>query len=67
MNNIREYCEEYPVDIEISDDVEQHGGRWVITATNEGGHNSTQVDLVDVLNYVKITGMQKLFDMGLLE
>ena len=48
-NNIREYAEEYPVQIEF----DKKRQRYVIIALNEGGYNSTSVDLVDLLEYVK--------------
>jgi len=49
--NIREYSEKEPVKIEPSD--LHTDGRLVIYALNEGGYNSTSVDLVDVINWVK--------------
>ena len=67
-NKIHEYAEEMPVEIVrltksdgdhyknvISDQcykahIEE---RWVIVAQNEGGCNCTQVDLIDVLRFVK--------------
>lgn len=47
--NIREYYEEYPVEITLN----EKSGRWCISAENEGGHNGTDVDLVDVVEWVK--------------
>ena len=44
---IREYSEGYGVEI-----VEKEG-RLVIFALNEGGHNGTSVDLLDVLEWVR--------------
>lgn len=35
--------------------------RFVIRAWNEAGHNQTEVDLIDVLNYVK-TNMPELLE-----
>ena len=65
--NIREYCEEYPVEIKQLKESDEKDlldkdslyyeacmdGRYVIVAVNEGGYNSTEVDLVDLLHYVK--------------
>jgi hypothetical protein len=44
---IREYAEEESVYIK------EIGERTVIVAYNEGGYNSTAVDLVDVIEWVK--------------
>lgn len=46
LTGVREYCEEYPVTLRVN------SGRLVIVATNEGGHNSTEVDLRDLLNWL---------------
>ena len=48
MQGVREYTEEYPVEL-IRTDL----GRVVIQALNEGGYNITQVDLVDLLDWIK--------------
>lgn len=66
MNGVREYNENYPVSVQLITDESlsyfcdsknekiNHGlNRLVISALNEGGHNSTQVDLIDLLKYVK--------------
>jgi len=45
--NIREYAEE------ISVGIIHHKERLVIQAINQGGHDCTYVDLVDVINFVK--------------
>jgi len=73
---IREYCEEYPVEIirlskldgdhykhSISEDIfnSYMEERLVILAHNEGHYNCTEVDLVDVLKYVK-ENMKDLWD-----
>lgn len=47
--NIREYNEKRKVAITTHEN-----GRWVILAYNEGGHNSTRVDLQDAIDWVKI-------------
>lgn len=44
---IREYAEGLPVKI-----IELNG-RLVIEALNEDGHNGTEVDLTDVINWIK--------------
>ena len=45
--DIREYAEGYPVTIETEEQ------RHVIRAYNQGGHDCTGVDLVDLLRWVK--------------
>lgn len=57
--NIREYAEEMKVTIAdwqaIDNDSKPIGEkRLVITALNEGGYNGTDVDLIDVVEWVKI-------------
>ena len=49
ITSIREYAEEMPVRISVS----AESGRLVIEADNEAGHNGTEVDLVDVLDWVR--------------
>jgi hypothetical protein len=46
--NIREYVEREPVEIKERD------GRLIIEALNEGGHNGTEVDLMDVIKWVEV-------------
>lgn len=59
MTEIREYAEEYPVQIRLLKEVSEIKGfnkglgRYVIIAENEGGYNCTSVDLLDVLEWVK--------------
>lgn len=43
---IREYLEEYPIKIFLNEK-----GRYVIEATNEGGYNSVNIDLLDIINF----------------
>ena len=59
---IREYNEEMPVSIERLNPNDNHKGadkeayesaRYIIVALNESGCNSTEVDLIDVLKFVK--------------
>ena len=47
---IREYSEEMRVEILFS---EEHK-RWIVKALNEGGYNWTQVDLIDLIEWIKI-------------
>jgi hypothetical protein len=48
MSDVRERNEEYPVKLTYS-----QSGRPCILALNEGGYNSTSVDLLDLLSWVK--------------
>jgi len=48
--DIREYAEGYCVSIET----DQEHDRLVIVALNEGGFNGTSVDLLDVLQWVRV-------------
>ena len=48
MEGVREYCEGMDVRLEKNKE-----GRWVIDARNEGGHNSTEVDLLDLLQWLQ--------------
>ena len=48
MKGVREYCEE--MDVALSRTTE---GRLVIEARNEGGYNCTQVDLEDLLDWLR--------------
>ncbi len=67
--NIHEYCEEMEVEIVklLPEDGVRHRktmnersyqghteARWVVKAQNEGGYNHTRVDLIDVIEWVKI-------------
>jgi hypothetical protein len=49
MKGVREYAEKMDVELQYVDD------RYVIYAVNEGGHNCTMVDLLDVLEWVHKT------------
>lgn len=57
MEGVREYCEDLPVKLEyeLEDKYSSvpKGGRWVISALNESGHNSTQVDLLDLIKWLR--------------
>lgn len=67
--DIHEYCEEMGVEIKqlipeegerdkdvISERLYQGHikSRWVVEAYNESGCNSTKIDLIDLLKYIKI-------------
>lgn len=47
MLNVREYAEGLQVRLAVN------GGRWTIYALNECGHNGTEIDLLDVIDWVK--------------
>jgi len=48
MVGVREHGEEYPVSVARDNKT----ARWVILAANEGGYNSTVVDLFDLLKWI---------------
>ena len=54
--DIREYAEGYPVEVTMekpSNDNHLTEPRLVVVAYNEGHFNSTAVDIVDLLQYLK--------------
>jgi len=48
MDGVREYAERLPVAITLCTN-----GRLAITAINQGGYDSTAVDLLDLLGWIK--------------
>jgi len=56
MVGVQEYCEEMSVKlIQRIDELEDGigNGRWVIKALNEGGYNSTEVDVLQMIDWLK--------------
>jgi len=53
MDGVREYNEEFPVEIAEEWRGLMEGYRPVIVALNENQNNSTKVDLLDVISWVK--------------
>ena len=62
LNGVTEYCEGMPVELikttgaytpETEMDEWPGHGRMVIKAKNEGGHNSTEVDLLELITWIK--------------
>ena len=55
MSGVREYSEGDSVDLDLrqSDDKKDGDGRFVIIASNQGGHDCTQVDLLDLLVWIR--------------
>jgi hypothetical protein len=49
MTGVREYSEGFPVELRRDGD----SGRLVVRAINEGGHNVTHVDVLDLLNWFR--------------
>lgn len=47
MHGAREYAEEFPVELD------KHEGRYIVRAFNEGGCDLTEVDLFDLLEWIK--------------
>ena len=57
MEGVREYAEDDPVTLEFEGPKDfskiPEGGRWVVRARNEGGFNCTQVDVLDLLKWLR--------------
>lgn len=62
LDGVTEYCEEMPVEIAetaglyipgIAPDERPGHGRLVLRARNEGGHNATEVDLLELIAWLK--------------
>ena len=62
LDGVTEYCEEMPVELAettgtyvygVPDELRPERGRIVIRAMNEGGHNSTEVDLLELIAWLK--------------
>lgn len=49
LEGVREHGEGFPVELRTDED----SGRIVIRAINEGGHNTTHVDLLDLIEWLK--------------
>ena len=49
MIGVREYAEGFPVELRRDKD----NGRLVVCAVNEGGHNVTHVDVLDLLSWLR--------------
>lgn len=48
MIGVREHSEGYPVELLYNDEA----GRWVVQATNEGGHRVTTIDFEDLVQWI---------------
>jgi len=46
---VREYCEEFAVKVGTHEET----GRLIVQALNEGGHNGTEIDLRDLIGWLK--------------
>lgn len=62
MSGVREYCEQYPATLVLVPPDEKRprfgplpteGSRWCVHALNEGGHNSTSIDLLDLIRWLR--------------
>lgn len=82
MNDVREYCEEYPVQLSTRASsyfspnalgpghpggqvAIKDGPRWVVRGRNEGGHNATEIDLVDLLRWLSAHRGGMLASLGI--
>ena len=59
MDGVRELGEGHPVMLSLID------GRWTIEASNEGGCAGTEVDLFDLLGWLKSNRPDILAEVGL--
>ena len=55
MEGVREHSKGGPVQLLYN----KESGRWIIRAENEGGHNETQVDFLDLVGWLYKTGAMK--------
>jgi len=55
--DITEYCEGYPVEFDYTPN-----GRPIIRAINEGGYNATEIDLLELIMWLKINHPDLLKD-----
>jgi hypothetical protein len=49
LREVREWKEDMPVELWVN-----RGGRLVLRAYNEDGHNSTEIDVFDLLAWLKL-------------
>ena len=74
---VHEYCEEYDVVLTQTNGLyagrnaetsARHGyGRWVVRALNEAGYNSTEVDVLELLVWLKVNRPDLCAEAGLRE
>jgi hypothetical protein len=57
MDGVREYAEEFPVEL-----VTEKNGRIAVRAWNEGRFNCTSIDLLDLLKWVRENKPELLTD-----
>ncbi len=55
LTGVREYTESYPVEIRRNTET----GRLMLTAWNEGHNNMTQVDLLDLVEWLRINSFHE--------
>ena len=44
---------EYSEGMEVGVDREEDSNRWIVRAYNEGGHNCTEVDILDLVDWLR--------------
>lgn len=57
LSGVREYCEEMAVEL-----WRLENGRLVVRAYNEAGHSGTEVDLLDLIEWLSRRGLE--FGLG---
>lgn len=56
MTGVREYAEGYQVTLlqaESWREPSSDGPRWCVRALNQGGHDATQVDILDLIRWLR--------------
>ena len=62
MTGVSEYAEGFEVELVQTNGRYKHGvqdseregsGRWVVRAKNEGGYNCTEVDILDLVDWLR--------------
>jgi hypothetical protein len=53
MEGVREYSESYDVALLLAESGDGSLPREVVIGWNEGGHNTVEIDLIDLLNWLK--------------
>lgn len=64
MAGVREYAEGYPVELRVIP-AGDGAGRLALAARNEGGCNGTDVDLVDLIGWLRDNRPTLLYQLGL--
>lgn len=54
MDGVREYGEGRPVKLDQTEGLnDAPPGRWIVRAFNEAGHNCTEIDVLDLVQWLR--------------